>query len=574
MRLATRSSLLILPAYALATLIVTWPLASAFAKAIPSSRTAFDPALQAFILGWDLRSIRSCIPCVFNAPIFFPEQRTLTYMDHLLGEAVTAGPVFFVTGFSVAAAYNFLFLMSFVASAWGTYRLVRLFLVPRSGAFLCGLLYAFSSYRFSNLDLLNQLQTQFLPFGLFFAVRYLQRWRFRDLIGMFTVMVSQVYFGWYYSFYLTLALGLLFLYALACRAWQPPRDHGPRLLVLVTIAALSILPVVRPYLEQSLAMPGFHRSLGEAALYSADVIDYLRLSPLSVLAGLLPLPVGSQAYWPGVVAVALAAVGAARVAGRARHRGAERMRLSGYFVVCAVSSFILSLGPILHVAGNRTWIPLPYSLLYFTIPGFSSMRAPARFAVLTLLCVTVLAGLGYLYLRERLGDGRPFVWRAIAVGIFAFAGLCAFMHPPSLMELPTARSMPDAYKWLAAQQGGPLLEFPVPARESDEDQTHALRQFCSLYHRKPLIDGCSGYASPAYESFRWEAQSFPSDGALAAVQKMGARWILVHYDDYSRAVRESLMVRIAEVPRFVPRARFNHDVVYELSGSPPIQRNQ
>src|SRR5258705_13660421 len=107
---------------------------------------------------------------------------------------------------------------------------------------------------------------------------------------------------------------------------------------------------------------------------------------------LLALPSGPQAYWPGVIAVMLGIVGAV-VARRTRAPVAKLPLL------LAAAGFVLSFGPVPHVGGRVLWIPLPYALLYFVVPGFSSMRAPARFAALVALGGVGPAGLGYTGLR-------------------------------------------------------------------------------------------------------------------------------------------------------------------------------
>jgi hypothetical protein len=240
--LRARASLLVLPLFVVASLILTLPLGSRFFSSIPSSHSLFDPGLQAFIIGWDWHAITQDPFHIFDAPIFHPEHRTLSYMDHLLGETVVAAPILSMTK-SLAGAYNFLVILSFVTSAWATYRLTRLLGVPRSGAWLCGFLFAFSPYRYANLDLLNQLQTQFLPLGLFFGIRYIEKWRFRDASGIGATMVAQVYFGWYYAYYLGLALVLLLLYAIIGGRWRPVRRHIGLLASTTAVALLAILPV-------------------------------------------------------------------------------------------------------------------------------------------------------------------------------------------------------------------------------------------------------------------------------------------------------------------------------------------
>src|SRR5438552_2417295 len=89
-----RPSVWVVPGYLVATLAVTWPLARAFRTALPAVFNSIDPLLQTFILGWDRHAFATGLLRVFDAPIFFPERRTLTYMDSLLGEALACGIAF------------------------------------------------------------------------------------------------------------------------------------------------------------------------------------------------------------------------------------------------------------------------------------------------------------------------------------------------------------------------------------------------------------------------------------------------------------------------------------------------
>ncbi len=559
MLLGWRTTYLVAPLFVAASLLITWPALGRFNSAIPVRGTALDPPLQAFLLGWDWRALAQYPSRLFSPPIFHPEPRALTYMDHMVGETVAAAPAFWATG-SLAAAYNWLVLLAFTGSAWATYRLVRLFAVPRSGAFLGGFLYAFSPYIFANLDLLNQLQAQFLPLGLFFGVRYLQSGKLRHWVAIAGTWAGQVYFGWYYAYYLTIALALLMLYALAGGYLPSPRPRAGLLATAAGLALLAVLPVTVPYVIQRVSDPWFQRTLGEAALYSADLLDYVAIHPDSLLAPFWPLRVGPQSYWPGLVAVGLAVIGARRVS-------IGRLGLPGFFLLLAPASLLLSLGPVLQVAGQRLPIPLPYAGLYFLVPGLSSMRAPGRLAVVTLLAVVVLASFGFRHLHERYARRGPYLWRGIVIGLFVIAGISACMRPVPLLELPTPDSMPPVYRWLAARATKePLLEFPVPARDAEESALHSMRQLYALYHGHPRIDGCSGFVSPDYRAFRKAVQDFPEERALRAVSKKGARHVVVHYADYSEVERRSLARRIADEPRLLARARFGDDAVYELAG--------
>ncbi|HET9252338.1 MAG TPA: hypothetical protein VFP58_09490 [Candidatus Eisenbacteria bacterium] len=577
----------VLPLFVVLSILATWPLAARFAEGIPSSRVVFDPGLQAFLIGWGWHALGIDPLRVFDAPIFHPEPRTLTYMDHMLGEAVAAGPILSATG-SLAAGYNALVLASFALSGLWTYRLVRLIGVSRTGSFLSGFLFAFGSYRFANLDLLNQLQTQFLPLGLFFAIRYLTRWKLRDLVGLASTQAVQVAFGWYYAYYLLLAVLLLAGYAAAGGLWRPPRAQAARLFVVGGLSLLAILPITWPYFVQNRAMPEFRRTLGESALYSADVLDYGRIHPTATLSSWIDLPSGPQAYFPGIVTVALSLAalialwrevrrdpidsspGLARTAGLARLAERARaaivaVRYRGYFVALAVVSFVLSLGPILHVGGRTIWIPLPYAVVYYLIPGFSSMRAPARLAVLVLLAMSVLAGLGFMELQRALARRSAGSRRSAVGALFGVAALFAWNRPVSLLTLPTTETAPPIYRWLAAQPDSVrVVEFPVPATDADETETHSLRQVLTLIHGKRRLDGSSGFVTPRYREFRSRVHGFPDPVALDEIRAMEGTLVIVHFGDYDEVRRSDLARRIAAQPRLVPKAAFGSDAAFEL----------
>ena len=542
---------LVLPGYVIVTLATLWPILPALGRAIPSSR-AFDPALQAFLIGWDWHALTTAPGSLFHLPIFHPERLALTYMDSMLGETLLGAPAL-AAGSSIATAYDLALLLSFALSAWATYRLTRLFGVPRPPAFLAGMLFAFSPYRFANLDLLNQLQTELLPLGLFFVVRYVRRSRIRDAIGALATLAAQVYLGWYYAFYLLIAMVATAVYAGVRRLRATPRVHARRLAPALVGAAVAVLPVTLPYLVQRASAPAYQRTLGETALYSADVLDYFRTNTGTPESRILPS--GSQSYWPGVVCVVLAAVGFVDVARR-------RDRVTILLPVLAVTAWVLSLGPILHIAGHVVRVPLPYAVLYF-VPGFSSMRAPARIAVLVTLSASALSGIGGDRLYHRLGRGRA-AWAtfmALTVGAVALA----WYRPIPLLSVPSRETMPQIYRSVAEQPDSlPLLEIPVPRDEASETRQDALRQFLILYHRKPRLDGVSGFASPRYDAFRREIQSFPDDSALTAASELGARLVLVHYGDLPPASRRALESQVAAVPRLRLTARAGDDALYRL----------
>jgi hypothetical protein len=555
-----RATHFVVPVYILAAVLYTWPTAREFSRSIPTSGTFVDAPFQAFLLGWDGQALARSPGHVFDPPIFYPEQNTLTYMDHLIGETVLASP-FLLLFPSVAPAYNFLLLLSFVLSAWGAYRLARLLQVSRPAAFLAGFLYAFSFYRFANIDSLNQMQMQFFPIAIFFGIRFLRRGRTRDFLGVALTFLAQVYFGWYYTCYLACALVLLLAYGLLRHRASLARAHGFACAAIALATLALALPVTLPYLREARLLPEFHRSLGEVTQYSASGLDYFRINPNAILAKWLLFAVGPQSYWPGPVALLLAALG---LVARLKHDLPRGARDAGYFFLLMVVAYVFSLGPYLHVAGHRV-LPLPYGLLFRSVPLLSSMRAAGRLSTLVLLGLVIWAAIGYDFLRRRMPSRIAWLVPAIA---FPLAVLTVWQLPLRMLELPTADRLPPVYAWLARQPDAfPILELPPGPEITNENERQVLRQFCVLYHRKPTLDGASGFVSQRYRRFRATMLRFPANEAIEAASGMGARLVIVHLGEYEAEGRETLLRQMEADPRFEPVAAFGMDRVYRLGGA-------
>jgi hypothetical protein len=569
-------SWLVLPGYVLVTVVWLWPVVAGSSSSIPLSNAHFDPFLQSFLIGWDWKALTTDPSKLFHPPIFIPEPRTLTYMDHMTGEAILAGPLLGRGWNSLAGAYNWVLLASFVLSAWATYRLTRLFGTPRVGAALSGAWFAFSSYRLAQLDLLNQLQTQFLPLGIFFLIRYMRRKKKRDAAGVVGALTAQVYFGWYYTFYLGIAVAAVGFYMAVVRGHAPPWKHGALWLGLFLVGLLVILPVTWPYIEERHALPEFGRSIGETVLYSADLTDYVRWHPHSLAATRLGAPSGGQPYWPGTPTVLLTLVWlfalfarapeAPLISTRAWPWRSVQARLNllgdhGAMLFLSAVGFVMSLGPVLHVGGRLLWIPLPYALAFWIFPGFSSMRAPARLSVLVVLGLVVIAGHGWGWIRKQ--NATLASWLAVLAIPFLFAE--SWIRPIPTASIPKLDRIPQVYSWLASEPAGtPFLEIPVPREDSDETAIDAYRQMFVLAHGQPRLDGSSGFTSPRYRSFRITMQDFPDGPSIDALERMGAKLVVVHLGDVPRERRDDLQRSVAMQKRLLPRARFEDVAVYEL----------
>jgi hypothetical protein len=211
-----------------------------------------------------------------------------------------------------------------------------------------------------------------------------------------------------------------------------------------------------------------------------------------------------------------------------------RRRIGRFFKVLApaetvylgltVIALILSFGPVIRLLGHEI-ISGPYALLYEYVPGFKNVRVPSRFAVMMMVGLTVLAGIAAaeILARRRTARGRT-LWTAAGTVLI----LGEFLSiPMPLVRVPVGETIPSIYRAVKAlPAGAALVELPMPLRDSEEHQDAAPVYFAS-FHRKPVVNGYSGYAPPGYRIVREAMDAFPSAATLRLLADIGVTHALV-----------------------------------------------
>jgi hypothetical protein len=130
---------------------------------------------------------------------------------------------------------------------------------------------------------------------------------------------------------------------------------------------------------------------------------------------------------------------------------ARRSSVIGFYLVAGIACWALALGPTLNFMGEPRGIDAPFSLLLH-VPGFDGLRVPARFWLMTVLCLSVVVGLSAATLLE----GRSRAVRAVGVAIAACA-LVADGWIPRIVAAAVPPQVPDP----ASLRGAMVLELPM-----------------------------------------------------------------------------------------------------------------
>jgi hypothetical protein len=234
----------------------------------------------------------------------------------------------------------------------------------------------------------------------------------------------------------------------------------------------------------------------------------------------------------------------------------RRRSVLAFYLLAAFAMWVFALGPDPTLMGQRALYQAPYSWL-MRLPAFDGLRVPARFWMMTLVCLSVVAALAV----DRLG-GRA---RRIVVAL-AVAGLLIDGWPRQFKVLaaPPLRPSPP----------GITARLDLPSSDATDPQALYQQMFDPV--PVPLYNGFSGYGAPHYYAMR-EMLDTSDPRILQALAARGPLGIVVdHAGDSNGAIRTFVLaapgataVRVERdwssyrVPQSVPMADLP-----ERSGTP------
>jgi hypothetical protein len=219
----------------------------------------------------------------------------------------------------------------------------------------------------------------------------------------------------------------------------------------------------------------------------------------------------------------------------------------------------LALGTDLHVNGQPLQTEHPFWLPGYylaQLPIVSLMRVWARFGIVTILFVALLAGLGASLLYVRFAH-RRWLLPVLLVGLLLLDLLPGDMTTTNLEPRPVDR-------WLA-QQSDTVAIAHLPA---GDDVTNYRALYGSLFHGHHLTAyGHPSHLPEAYRDFVQQATDFPAPDAVQALHAMGFRYLLLEramFDGQGRPTWEETATALSQSSELVVVAEWEDVVVVEF----------
>lgn len=194
----------------------------------------------------------------------------------------------------------------------------------------------------------------------------------------------------------------------------------------------------------------------------------------------------------------------------------SRQSVLCFYAVAGFLTWLLSLGPSPSFMGEQLMYRGPYALLMF-LPGFNALRVPARFWMMTVLCMSVIGAMIFARLTECFGRIRIAVASLIALGVLADGWVLTF----PVVKTPAAWNAEGCGSGEIRTSIGAVLELPIGYVLDDVGAMYR-----SIGHGRPVVNGYSGYFPPHYSALRY-ALLLRDEGILTALASHGTSHIIV-----------------------------------------------
>ena len=537
-------------AYGVITIVLTYPLVLHIATVLPND--AGDPSLNTWILWWNTQAMPFS-SAWWNAPAFYPAEGVLSFSENLLGLSLIstplswlgAGPqtaynIVFLLTFPLSALGAFLLVYeltgrrdaAFVAGllfGFAPYRIAHLPQIQSLASFpmpfaLLGLHRYLRDPRPRWLALFAGgwfLQGICNGYYLLFFSVFVGMWilwfaspwtRWREFAAASAAWAAAValmlplllrYRAIHESFGFSRDLETIRGFGADVAALLHAADHlafwgslhvyrraegelfpGLTIVLLVVAGAIFVRdrerPEVRSWAVARRILSGL--AVGTALVsLSAVVMGSWRLEPFGVRLVSVSNPIKPLTF------SLLLSAGLALTSPGLRRAYAARSALA-FYALAGFVMWLFSFGPTPTLMGNPLMYRGPYALLMY-LPGFNSLRVPARFWMTTTLCLAVVGAIVFDRLASRIGLNRLALAAIVSISIMADTWMWA---------MPLADT-PKTFKALdcAGDAKGPILELPLGFTYPDVSAMY--RQ---MSHKRPVVNGYSGYFPPHYAALR------------------------------------------------------------------------
>jgi hypothetical protein len=481
-----KATALILLAFMVLAVVMTWPLASQLDSHFPGDLDREDHWVHQWTFWWVKQAIVTGQNPLFTRLMFFPDGVSLS--SHNIPWLNIAAWLPLQTIFGQTAAYNLVFLATFVFNAFAGYLLALDVTKSRWAAFVGGIVFGFWPYTISHFDHPNLIVIGWIPLSLLYLRRTLRTNRSTDMLLTVLFVVLAGITRWQHLILSAFVLGFYSLWVLVADKSNRSFQTIKRLMQIAVLSGIALLVLSTPLILDRLSQGDTSSLLHFETDGQVDILAYFTPSRYHPLWGDSILNTSlfnsfryNTLYIPflGFLTLILAVIG---LIGERR----KSLVWGGMALFLAV----MAMGSILRVGGELyPQIPLPYRLIEEFDP-VRLIRRTDRFNIILSIPISILVSLAIFVMRSRINS------RFVANGItLLLASIILFEALPLPLPTISIGETPAWYDTLASEQGEfAIVDLPlkrIPFKKY---------MFYQISHGKPTVQGrLSRVPTSAYE---------------------------------------------------------------------------
>jgi len=544
---------------------------------------------------------------LFDTNTFYPHTNTLSYSEHFFPQSLISLPVKLLTNNPITV-YNFIFFFSFFLNAYGMFLLTRHLTKNDFIGIVCGIIFAFNTFQINQITHLQLLSSGLIPLAFLYLHKYLEEYNLKNSIlfsAFFTLQsLACIYYGLFFvsilfillpivlilkrkklsfSFVLRLGVPLVFssvilaLFSLPYLSFMKTFEFDRGLQKGADLANYLAVDFTNVFLSKILTPLGHHEYFlfpGIVALFFAVFFLYkkrhifsypprvVRLAFLIFLIGdliaiLVKLLTGGVSINLGILTISftnltkqilillligiiysLLSMGIFLFKGRVEETKENNSLF--LYVVIGIWTLLLSFGSNFTFLGKSTGVvPLPFKLFFNYVPGFKGIRVPSRYAVFVIFCIAVLAAYGLKYFLDKLEKKKVKVM--VAAGLLIFLNLEYLSIPQQMKKVPVKDDIPPTYTWLKDKPDDVIIASLPFFNETPMEANYL---YFSLFHKKKIINGYSGFVPPVIHYMQRMFKGFPSWPNVDILKTLGVDYVIYHPTLWEKKTASARVERI------------------------------
>ncbi|MCX7958765.1 MAG: hypothetical protein N3B13_06935, partial [Deltaproteobacteria bacterium] len=511
-----------------------------------------DVLLNSFIMQWEYENIISGnFKDYFNTPYYYPYKNTLAYTEHH-----TVSQIFFFPLFSIlknnVLVHNIMIMLLLVLAGLTTFILFNYFTNSFFASLLGAVLFTFVPYRYTHLVHLNVLHWWIIPLIFLGFYVFVKRLNIKNAVLFGTSILLMLLWSNNISAFLIVPFTIYALFVTV----ENRLIFDKKFYLYSIIVFVIVLIIASPFLIHYIRLREemfFERFLFDIRYYSPQIKNFLGVHKTNILWGDI---LGENGKWecylfPGITFIVLFCL-SVLFAYFSRYR-----KYILLFSFIAIVTTLLSFGPTFD--GLKGEIKGPYYILLKYFPGYYGIRVPARFAIFTYLSMAMASSLFVSDIHFRLKNNKIcyIIFSTVVLLVTAF---CVY-EGSHRIEIKRPLNHPEKdplYTKLRGLEEGALFEHPSFVAYKDASHVYA-----TLYHRKPTVNGYSGWNSKVLENLKDAVHNYHPVYLIKALKDLNIKYFIlrgnISTDIYNR------MSKLEEYDKGVTKILVNgRDILYKI----------